>query len=91
MFHSCSLCPLLIINLLMFDMTLRRRKFPANVRVHIHKPEKLILCISDITCGTVSYSTTLEPNGLVTALTANGYAVPGGDSCSLVIAVMANR
>ena len=45
----------------------------------------------DITRGTVSYSTTLEPNGLVTALTANGYAVPGGDSCSLVIAVMANR
>ena len=75
----------------MFDMTLRRLKFPANERVHIHKSEKLILCISDITCGTVSYSTTLEPNGLVTALTANGYAVPGGDSCSLVIAVMANR
>ena len=45
----------------------------------------------DITCGTVSYSTTLVPNGLVTALTANGYAVPGGDSCSLVIAVMINR
>jgi len=44
----------------------------------------------DITRGTVSYSTTLEPNGLVTALTANGYAVPGGDSCSLVIAVMVN-
>jgi len=28
--------------LLMFGMTLRRRKFPANVRVHIHKSEKLI-------------------------------------------------
>ena len=67
----------------MFDMTLRRRKFPANVRVHIHKSEKLMLCISDITCETVFYSTTLEPNGLVTALTANDYAVPGGDPAPL--------
>ena len=32
----------------------------------------------DITCVTVSCATTLVPNGLVTALTANGYAVPGG-------------
>ena len=91
MFHSLFTVSIFDINLLMFDMTLRRLKFPANVWVHIHKSEKLILCISDITCGTVSYSTTLEPNGLVTALTANGYAIPGGDSCSLVIAVMANR
>ena len=75
----------------MFGMTLQRLKFLANERVHIHKSEKLILCISDITCGTVSYSTTLESNGLVTALTANGYAVPGGGVPTLVIAVMANR
>ena len=67
MFHSLFTVSIFDINLLMFDMTLRRRTFPANVRVHIHKSEKLILCISDITCGTVSYSTTLEPNGLVTA------------------------
>ena len=29
-----------------FDMALQRLKFPANERVHIHKSEKLILCIS---------------------------------------------
>ena len=46
----------------------------------------------DITSiGIVSYATTLEPNGLVTALTANDYALPGGDSCPLIIAVMVNR
>ena len=38
----------------------------------------------DITSiGIVSYATTLEPNGLVTALTANDYAVPGGDPAPL--------
>ena len=73
----------------MFDMTLQRRKFPANVRVHIHKSENLILCISILLFGTASYSTTLVPNGLVTAQTTTGYVVPEGCSCSLVIAVMA--
>ena len=66
MFHSLFTVSIFDINLLMFDMTLRRRTFPANVRVYIHKSEKLILCISDITCGTVSYSAILEPNGLGT-------------------------
>ena len=78
MFHSLFTVSIFDINLLMFDMTLRRLKFPANVRVHIHKSEKLILCISILLLETVSYATTLVPNGLVTALTANGYAVPGG-------------
>ena len=78
MFHSLFTVSIFDINLLMFDMTLRRLKFPANVRVHIHKSEKLILCISILLLETVSCATTLVPNGLVTALTANGYAVPGG-------------
>ena len=29
-----------------FGVALQRLKFPANERVHIHKSEKLILCIS---------------------------------------------
>ena len=45
MFHSLFNVSIFDINLLMFGMTLQRRKFPANERVHIHKSEKLILCI----------------------------------------------
>jgi len=46
MFHSLFTVSIFDINLLMFGMTLQRLKFPANERVHIHKSEKLILCIS---------------------------------------------
>ena len=45
MFHSLFTVSIFDINLLMFGMTLQRLKFPANERVHIHKSEKLILCI----------------------------------------------
>jgi len=45
MFHSLfnvSIFDMTSHYLLMFGITLRRREFPANARVHIHKSEKLI-------------------------------------------------
>jgi len=45
MFHSLFIVSIFDMTahyLLMFGMTLQRRKFPANARVHIHKSEKLI-------------------------------------------------
>ena len=36
MFHSLFAVSIFDINLLMFDMTLQRRKFPTNVWVHIN-------------------------------------------------------
>ena len=51
MFHSLfhvSIFDMTSHNLLMFGMTLRRLKFPANVRVHIHKSEKLIFVHSSV-------------------------------------------
>ena len=45
MFHSLfnvSIFDMIAHNLLMFGVTLQRRKFPTNVWVHIHKSEKLI-------------------------------------------------
>ena len=96
MFHSLfnvSIFDMTNHNLLMFGITLRRLKFPANVRVHIHKSEKLIFvycflfyffcftsCMNFLELQTVL----LDLNGLITVYRRR-VATPCPEGCSALI------
>ena len=90
MFHSLfnvSIFDMTNHNLLMFGITLRRLKFPANVRVHIHKSEKLIFVHSSVffNMNFLELQTVLlDLNGLITVYRRR-VATPCPEGCSALI------